>query len=62
MKRNKSRALVVLAIIGVFALLYGAWQFYARQEAEEHSRAMFAAPAPSGLPDIFHNAPPPKQP
>lgn len=62
MKRNKNPILVVFAIIGACAVLYGAWQLYARHETEEHSRAMFAAPAPSGLPDIFHNAPPPKQP
>jgi hypothetical protein len=62
MKRNTNPVLVVFAIIGICALLYGAWQFYARREAEERSRTMFAAPAPPGLPDIFHNAPPPKQP
>jgi hypothetical protein len=62
MKANKNPFVVLFSIIGVIALLYGAWQFYANRKAEENSRQMFAAPAPSGLPDIFHNAPPPKQP
>jgi hypothetical protein len=62
MKRNRNPIIVVFAIVGFCAVTYGAWQLYARHEAEQQSRAMLTAPAPSGLPDIFHDAPPPKQP
>jgi uncharacterized membrane protein YozB (DUF420 family) len=60
---HNTRALVIaFALIGVLAVLYSGWRFIETHETEEHSRAMLAAPAPSGLPDIFHDAPLPKQP
>jgi len=62
MKQTKNPIIITLAIIGACAVLYGAWRLYGKHEVAEHSRAMFAAPAPSGLPDIFHNASPSKQP
>jgi|HubBroStandDraft_5_1064220.scaffolds.fasta_scaffold957183_2 hypothetical protein len=62
MNHNKRAFVIAFALIGVFAVLYGAWRVIGIHETEEHSRAMLAAPAPSGLPDIFHDAPPPKQP
>ncbi len=62
MKLIKNPLVLAFAIIGVCAVLYGAWHLYEQHETREPSRAMFAAPAPSGIPDIFHDAPPPKQP
>ena len=62
MKEIKKPLILAFAIIGVCAVFYGAWHLYEQHEAREQSRAMFAAPAPSGIPDIFHDAPPPKQP
>jgi heme O synthase-like polyprenyltransferase len=62
MKQTKNSILIVFAIIGVCAVLYGAWNLYSRHQASENARQMFSAPAPTGLPDIFHNASPPKQP
>ena len=62
MKQIKNPLILAFAITGVCAVLYGAWHLYEQREAQEQSRTMFAAPAPSGIPDIFHDAPPPKQP
>ncbi len=62
MKHGKNMMLIVFALIGICAVFYAAWQAYLSRKAEHNARQMFSAPAPSGLPDIFHNAPPPKQP
>lgn len=62
MKLIKNPLVLAFAVIGVCAVLYGAWHLYEQHKPREQSRAMFAAPAPSGIPDIFHDAPPPKQP
>jgi hypothetical protein len=61
-KKTKNPLILVFAIIGVCAVLYGVWHLYAQQVAQERARALFAAPASSGVPDIFHDAPPPPQP
>jgi uncharacterized protein HemX len=64
MKEKKTPLLFLLAVVGVCALAYGVWIIYARQAAREQARAMFAAPASSGLPDVIHASPgpPPPQP
>jgi hypothetical protein len=62
MKETRNSIIAVLAIIGACAVLYGVWNLYLRHQANENARQMFSAPPPTGLPDIFHNAPPPKQP
>jgi hypothetical protein len=62
MKEGNRPVTLALAVIGACAVLYGAWYLYEQHEVQVQSRAMLAAPAPSGIPDIFHDAPPPKQP
>jgi|GEM_PF-5626589 len=62
MKKGANVLTLSLAIIGAGALVYGGWYLFQQHEAQNQSRSMLAAPAPSGLPDIFHDAPPPKQP
>ena len=64
MKQTKNLFLLVFAIIGVCAVVYGAWLFYRRAVTQEQSRAAFTGPAPSGIPDIIHATPgaPPIQP
>ena len=63
MKTIKNRLIVILAIIGVCAVLYDAWHYYRQQVANEEARALFAAPASSGIPDVLHATPgsPPPQ-
>ncbi len=60
----KTRLIVVFALIGVCAVLYGGWRIYQEKAAEAQRRAFFGAPASSasGAPDAFHNAAPPPQP
>jgi hypothetical protein len=62
MRDTKNALLILFAVIGLCAIFYAAWQAYQSREAEHDARRMFSAPAPSGLPDIFHTSPPPKQP
>ena len=64
MKSTKKRLVVVLAIVGLCAVLYSGWRIYEGQVAENEKRNFFAAPASSasGAPDAFHNAAPPPQP
>lgn len=64
MRQSKNTLLLVFAIIGVCAVLYGGWFLYRRTIADEQSRAAFTAPVPSGIPDIIHATPgaPPIQP
>ena len=64
MNSTKKRLILVLGIIGVCVVLYGAWSIYQGQVAEDQRRNFFAAPAASasGAPDAFHNAAPPPQP
>jgi hypothetical protein len=64
MKSTNKRLVLVLAIVGLCALLYGGWRIFEGQVAENEKRNFFAAPASSasGAPDAFHNAAPPPQP
>jgi hypothetical protein len=50
------------AIIGVCAVIYAGWTIYERQVAQKETQGAFSAPVPTGLPDIFRDAPPPPQP
>ena len=56
-KKKTSPIMVVLAIIGLCAVVYGIWQFYQRHTAENEARARFAAPLSSGIPDLLHASP-----
>jgi hypothetical protein len=64
MKSSRKRLVLVLAIVGLCAVLYGGWRIHEGQVAENEKRNFFAAPASSasGAPDAFHNAAPPPQP
>ena len=64
MKSTKKRLVLLLAIVGLCAVLYGGWRIYEGQVVENEKRNFFAAPASSasGAPDAFHNAAPPPQP
>ncbi len=64
MKVTRNRLIVLLAVVGACALLYGAWRYYQEQIAREQQRNFFAAPASSasGAPDAFRSAAPPPQP
>jgi hypothetical protein len=43
--REQNPFVLALAIIGVCALLYGAWSIYHRHAVEEEQRAILSAPA-----------------
>jgi len=63
MKDVKRPVIVLFALIGVCAVLYGAWRVYEQKVSEEQAHAIMAAPPSSGIPDILHkDAPPPPQP
>ena len=62
MKPARSPSIIVLAIIGVCFLLFGAWHLYQRKVAEDQTRTFFSSPPPKGLPDLSHEAPSPPQP
>jgi len=64
MKQSRNLLLLLLATIGVCAVLYAAWHAYQQAIVKEQSHAAFTAPAPSGIPDIIHATPgaPPIQP
>jgi hypothetical protein len=63
-KKNeiKNPLIYLLAGIGIAALLYGGWTLYQRRVAEEQTRTLLAAPAPSGIPDILNATPGPPPP
>jgi hypothetical protein len=63
MKDLKTRMIVLLALVGVGAI-YVLWHAYQREAVRERARALFAAPASSGVPDVLHAppGPPPPQP
>jgi len=62
-KDIKNPLIFAFAVIGVLAVLYGAWHLYQKQVAESQHREIFAAPASSGAPDFLHAPPsPPPQP
>jgi hypothetical protein len=63
MKEIKNPLILAFAIIGMCAVLYGAWHLYQQHLTEERARNFFAAPASSGIPDVLHaspSAPPPQ--
>jgi hypothetical protein len=64
MKQSRNPILIILALIGVCAVIYGAWHLFAREASRERARAEFSAPASSGVPDVIHASPgpPPPQP
>jgi hypothetical protein len=64
MKDLKSRIIVLLALVGVGGIVYVLWHAYQREAVRERARALFAAPASSGVPDVLHAqpGPPPPQP
>jgi len=62
MKNIKTPLILVFAFIGVCTVIYGGWYFYQRHAANEQAKAAFTAPPAKGVPDMFHNAPPPPQP
>jgi len=62
MKKVQNPLILVFAVIGVCAVIYGAWHFYQLHVANEQAKAAFTAPPAKGIPDMFHNAPPPPQP
>jgi hypothetical protein len=62
MKDIKNPLIIVFAIVGVWAVIYGGWYMYQRHVAGAQSKAGFTAPPASGVPDMYHNAPPPPQP
>jgi hypothetical protein len=61
--RHQNPLILALAIIGVIAILYGAWTLYQQRAAEEYQHRFFSAPASSGLPNPLEATPnPPPQP
>jgi hypothetical protein len=64
MKDLKNQLTVLLAVIGACAMAYVLWHAYQRETARQRTRAVFAAPASSGVPDVLHAppGPPPPQP
>ncbi len=64
MKASKNPVLVVLALVGLCAILYGVWNLYQRQVSREKHHQKFSAPVPPGLPNFLNATPgaPPPQP
>jgi hypothetical protein len=62
MKDIKNPLIIVFAIVGACAVIYGGWHMYRQHVADAQSKAAFTAPPASGVPDMYHNAPPPPQP
>jgi hypothetical protein len=61
--KHQNPIILALAIIGVLAILYGAWTLYQQHAAEEYQRWFFSAPPPSGVPNPLQtNSAPPPQP
>jgi hypothetical protein len=59
---TKHPLIYLLAGIGIATLLYGGWTFYQRRIAEQQTRQLLLAPAPSGIPDILNATPGPPPP
>ena len=57
MKTTKNPLLLAFGIIGICAVLYGAWHLYQQHTVDSEARARFAAPVSSGVPDLLHAAP-----
>jgi hypothetical protein len=63
MEATKNNPLVlVFALIGFLAVICGGWYLYEQHAANQQAKAAFTAPAASGVPDMYHDAPPPPQP
>lgn len=56
-RKTTNPIVVLLTIIGICAVLYGAWHFYQSHAVESAARDRFAAPASSGVPDLLHASP-----
>ncbi len=57
MKTSRNPLLIAFAVIGICAILYGAWHMYQQHTADSDARARFAAPVSSGVPDLLHASP-----
>ena len=62
MNSTKRRLILLFAIIGVCAVIYGGWHLYQQHVENEQAKAAFTTPPAKGVPDMYHNAPPPPQP
>ena len=64
MNQKRNPLIIVLAVVGVCGIVYGLWHLYAQRGAQDQARALFSAPASSGVPDFLHATPgaPPIQP
>jgi uncharacterized membrane protein YidH (DUF202 family) len=64
MNKGRNPIVLILAIIGVCAVVYGIWHHYQGKAAEDQAHSILSAPAPSGYPDLLHATPgaPPPQP
>lgn len=63
MNEMRKPLILLFALIGVCAVLYGAWHLYEQKLSQEQAHVIMAAPPSSGIPDILHkDAPPPPQP
>jgi len=64
MKSKMDLLIYLFAAIGLCAVVYGGWHIYQEHVALEQQRAFFGSPPSSipGMPDAFHDAPPPHQP
>lgn len=62
MTKVKNHLIFVFAVIEVCAVAYSGWHFYERHVANVHAKSAFSAPPAEGVPDMYHNAPPPPQP
>jgi hypothetical protein len=61
--KKQNPVTLVLALIGLFTVLYAGWHLYEKQQTEDEHARIFAAPASSGVPDFLHASPlPPPQP
>jgi len=58
----KNPIILAFAVIGVCAVIFGGWHLYQQHVANEQAKAAFTAPPAKGVPDMYHNAPPPPQP
>jgi hypothetical protein len=61
-KAIKNPIILFFALIGACVVVYGGWHLYQQHVADEQSKAVFNAPPAKGVPDMYHNAPPPPQP
>jgi P-type conjugative transfer protein TrbJ len=62
MRNTNNRLILAFAVIGVAAVIYGGWYLYEQHTVDEQAKSAFTAPSASGVPDMYHNAPPPPQP